>query len=890
MTTFLQSYVTVWLAPGADPAGDPGDWSWTNITADVRISSGITIEAGRGDEAQRVDPGKITLTLDDRDGDYNPRNPYGAWYGTLAKNTPMQVRITRVSDTFTRSSASGWGTADLGSAWTHTGTSTWTVTGTRGKVAYAAANTANYALQTDHVGRDVDFVYAAYPQSVTTGGPWISAVVARYTDANTHYRVHTEFKPTNVITAKITKVTGGVAADLIENLSLTATYTAGAKIWTRVQTDGPTIRARVWKDSDPEPATWDVQYDDSEITGSTFGFYQWRHTTNTNAGSLYIEIDSVTMTTILATGMVAEWPVRWDRTGNDATAPVEASGILRRLQQGASPLRSPLYRLLSSYSPAGYWPLEDGSDATVASSAVAGGVPATASNVTFAADGTLPGAETAMQIAGAGTKVAGRVLLNTGTGFAAMFLVKLNATPGSKTVFMDWSCSGTVRTWRISGDATKVYMDGLDSDGSVLSTSNAIYVENPTGWIAYQIEAVQSGGNISWTLLWHQVGKTDFWSIGTTVAGTVGRITAFSIAGSAGTADAVYAHVYAGADTLPFVADSFSKVSNGYTGELAADRVQRLCDEEGVRVLVESGDSLTMGAQQVTTFLGLLQDAEDADFGLLYEAGTGLGFRPHETALNPTAVLALDFAVGDVADPPEPTDDDQRVRNDITASRVSGSSVRATDEDHIAANGRYTESVTVNVETDTQLADHAGWRLHLGTWDELRWPRITLNLVDNTALIPAFLDVGVGSRITIANPPDQVAGDSLDLLVEGYAYTLTGHRWDATLTCAPARPWDVGVTDDSDARVDTDGSSLASSVTTTGASLSVTSTDAHHWTTSSGDMPFDILVGGERITVTAISGASNPQTFTVTRSVNGIIKAHGSGTDVRLWQPTYTAF
>ena len=42
-------------------------------------------------------------------------------------------------------------------------------------------------------------------------------------------------------------------------------------------------------------------------------------------------------------------------------------------------------------------------------------------------------------------------------------------------------------------------------------------------------------------------------------------------------------------------------------------------------------------------------------------------------------------------------------------------------------------------------------------------------------------------------------------------------------------------------------------------------------------------VGGERVTVTNITGASSPQTFTVTRSVNGVVKAHTSGTDVRLW-------
>jgi hypothetical protein len=66
------------------------------------------------------------------------------------------------------------------------------------------------------------------------------------------------------------------------------------------------------------------------------------------------------------------------------------------------------------------------------------------------------------------------------------------------------------------------------------------------------------------------------------------------------------------------------------------------------------------------------------------------------------------------------------------------------------------------------------------------------------------------------------------------------------------------------------------------------------WTTTaahSSDFPFDIEVintgalSGERMTVTAITGSSSPQTFTVTRGVNGISVAHSSGATVRLWRP-----
>lgn len=58
------------------------------------------------------------------------------------------------------------------------------------------------------------------------------------------------------------------------------------------------------------------------------------------------------------------------------------------------------------------------------------------------------------------------------------------------------------------------------------------------------------------------------------------------------------------------------------------------------------------------------------------------------------------------------------------------------------------------------------------------------------------------------------------------------------------------------------------------------------WTTSGGDFPFDVRIGGEQMTVTNITGASSPQAFTVARGINGVVPAQSAGADVRLNQPT----
>ena len=88
-------------------------------------------------------------------------------------------------------------------------------------------------------------------------------------------------------------------------------------------------------------------------------------------------------------------------------------------------------------------------------------------------------------------------------------------------------------------------------------------------------------------------------------------------------------------------------------------------------------------------------------------------------------------------------------------------------------------------------------------------------------------------------------------------------------------------------RADTDGSELAADIGAADTTITVTVTDGPLWITGSAspDFPVDILVGGEVMTVTAISGAASPQTFTVTRGTNGVALAHAAGTGLSLAQP-----
>lgn len=73
-------------------------------------------------------------------------------------------------------------------------------------------------------------------------------------------------------------------------------------------------------------------------------------------------------------GEVSAWPPRWDLSGNDVYVPLEAAGVLRRLNANVSALESALRRFIVASEPSAYWPLTDGEHTQNAAPVVGGNV------------------------------------------------------------------------------------------------------------------------------------------------------------------------------------------------------------------------------------------------------------------------------------------------------------------------------------------------------------------------------------------------------------------------------------------------------------------------------------------------------------------------------------
>lgn len=861
------------------------DGAWNDITPDVRLTANIEIELGRRNEgAAAADPGTLTLTLNNGrsrvapavSGRYSPKNPRSDLFGKISKGTRIRVRVDNepappapfLSDTFTRTVASGWGTADTGQAWfiqTNVNNGDPTEYFVSSGLGHLQADTISPVqlrmIQSPLVNKKVDLeatytiridqravstigqtaIFAGLNCRVSNDGlTWIGALVRFQADSglpnNAGLRVATSIVAL-VDGANVEAVEGTVVPDL--------TYAINTPLNVRLQVSGPEVRMRVWADGASEPTLWHTQAHIEAVTvaGDVGTFMQASAADTATPVTVSFDNLSVADPTPLDNAVrgvfeIYEWPPRWDISDSDVWMPVVANGLLRRLNQGSQPLQSALRRYIPSLFPVAYWPLEDtGFIGRFSLAAVAGGQSLSIAGIKFAQDSDVPGSQPLPEL----LESSG---FQPGIGIGANPFMRCSEVPaidnGSWSVWMlfrisadDFPTTGThtllqFHTSGTAGTFIVIAVGGADpalrvrvlDQNSVLITeqtatqSAAVAAGGPTitgDWRVLSVRATQSGGNVVWTFSWFPLDGSINFGGGSTFAGTVGHFRRINTTFSPSLAGMRFGHLSAWGVADP--AAYFDPVSLGgqhatlgFSGEEARERARRVTVEEETLLLVQGDASTPMGSQLTSTLNDLVEEAATADIAILTEQRneSGLLLRARELMYNQVPSLVLDYASGRVFAPFEPTDDDQRIQNSITVSRARGSSVLAVQtEGPLNVNspitdpngvGEYAASYTVNVESDDQLPDHAGWRLHLGTVDEMRYPRVTFNLANPRmlALIDSIIALREGVKIVITNPPAWLPANDVELIVEGYKESLNAFQWELTFVCSPASPWTVG--------------------------------------------------------------------------------------------------
>src|SRR3546814_4699308 len=74
------------------------DEVWTDITSYVRVNPGVVVNFGIRDESGIADAAEITLTVNNRDGRFTPKNPEGAWRSEEHTSEPQSLMRISYAD------------------------------------------------------------------------------------------------------------------------------------------------------------------------------------------------------------------------------------------------------------------------------------------------------------------------------------------------------------------------------------------------------------------------------------------------------------------------------------------------------------------------------------------------------------------------------------------------------------------------------------------------------------------------------------------------------------------------------------------------------------------------------------------------------------------------
>jgi hypothetical protein len=632
-------------------------------------------------------------------------------------------------------------------------------------------------------------------------------------------------------------------------------------------------------------------------------------------------VDGSTRTTVEASSWSPDQNMGPDP---DAWVELECGGILRRLQQGKTPLFAPLYRAIVAAAPAAFWPMTDGASSTQFSSGLTGGDPIPLlGELELAAVAGQPGAGAPLPnlVGGGGGSVRLPALTPAEWGVECLlYLDPADASLDAGASVLEWNVNGDV-----GRDGWSIGFSYDSSPGSVGLGISVIGDAGPStpgfgvgafnltpGFHHVRLQAEQVGGNVEITL--YVDGLVDA-TFGTdTAVGTLGAPSgdltvelSSSSTGNVGIGSVGMVAFYSG--SVP----DHSEAATGYAGELAGVRFLRVLGEEGVSAVVvgDELDTQPMGAQPSDTLLGIVRECVRTDDGMLFEPADqiALAMRTGRSRYNQTSTSVFSFTDPGIAKL-RPKFDDKPTFNDVLVERRNGGNARAVQStgpmnvqdpiDDPEGVGRVDTKVDVNTATDDVLPIHAGWHLSKGTVPDARYPQITIDLDDAPGLIPDVDALDIGDRFELADLPADWALEPVPMLLVGIRESLPAgaghHRRLVTLVTAPAAPYEVllvgdGTIDLRGMRVHTtsstvDGAHVAADTTILIDSAGIEwTTNADNWNPALNGGGMFLDLAGELVRVTGIAGAGSAWTLTVVRAVNGVSQTIPDGTPVRFKYP-----
>ena len=281
---------TVDGAASSDPDGSVASYEWE--FGDGATATGVRPSAHTYSAAGTYN---VTLKVTDNLGATNSITK-----AVTVEAAPSVVKIAE--DTFTRTAASGWGTAQLGGAWTTYPTSAFSVANGEGRLSSPVGSGRNMYLRAV-ASSSTDVLATLAVDRLATGGGLYASLVGRAVPNAGEYTARIKYRSDGKPGLALVRNAANGSGTIIANEVLPAglTYAPGEELQIRLQvvgTGSTTIRAKLWKVGQPEPTAWAVSATDTTAglqANGAIGFVTYLSSSATN-GPILLTIDDILAT------------------------------------------------------------------------------------------------------------------------------------------------------------------------------------------------------------------------------------------------------------------------------------------------------------------------------------------------------------------------------------------------------------------------------------------------------------------------------------------------------------------------------------------------------------------------------------------------------------------
>ena len=212
---------------------------------------------------------------------------------------PRSLSTTAVSDSFSRTVSNGWGSAEIGGAWTPSLASAFSVNGTTGRVLHNAAGNGRSAVLNGVSETDLTIATTISIDKPATGSGAYTGVVLRRVSPGNEYVARLRWRSDGNVALSLTRhVNGTETAITPETVIPGATTNQAIRLIADITGTGPTtINARAHAIGAPDPGTWQRTATDTSPTLQSPGApgiatYLSSSTTNAPLTTTYDDYDA----------------------------------------------------------------------------------------------------------------------------------------------------------------------------------------------------------------------------------------------------------------------------------------------------------------------------------------------------------------------------------------------------------------------------------------------------------------------------------------------------------------------------------------------------------------------------------------------------------------------